>query len=164
MNVGIIDNSNSSSRILGSCNNDFVNCQKINTADLSSRLIGRNHGALYSTTKKHKKAKSEHKATPKPKAGSTSVKLKNASDFAVDKDGNPLAGWREVDPSTIQVRGTGYSSLWKKKSKVNSPGDLYRCVKADVFESQRRYPDMASRVRLPRIKFDDEDERGDEEV
>jgi len=30
-------------------------------------------------------------------------------------------------------------------------------VKADVFESQKRYPDMASRVRLPKVKFDDED-------
>ena len=93
----------------------------------------------------------------KPRAGSTSVKIEHATDLAVNKNGEVVAGWREVDPSTVKVRGAGYSS-WKK-NKVDSPGDLYRCVKADVFESQRRYPNMADRVRLPRVKFDGEDGR-----
>ena len=92
----------------------------------------------------------------KPEAGSTSVKIENATDLALDKNGKIVAGWKEVDPSTVKVRGTGYSS-WKK-NKVSSPGDLYRCVKADVFESQHRYPDMASRVNLPEVRFDDDDD------
>ncbi len=104
----------------------------------------------------HLKKKSLQKVkVSTPKAGSTAVKIRNVSDQAIDKNGKVVAGWREPDPTTVQVRGIGYSS-WKKK-KVDSPGNLYRCVKADVFESQHRYPDMASRVRLPKVKFDDSD-------
>ncbi len=102
------------------------------------------------------KASTRHRAkVSRPKAGSTSVRIRDVTDQAVDKDGKIVAGWREPDPTTVQVRGTGYSS-WKKK-KVGSPGSLYRCVKADVFESQQRYPDMASRVKLPKVRYDDND-------
>mmetsp|Transcript_23155 Transcript_23155/g.54669 ORF Transcript_23155/g.54669 Transcript_23155/m.54669 type:complete len:371 (-) Transcript_23155:153-1265(-) len=89
----------------------------------------------------------------KPIAGSTSIKIEKTTDPATDRDGNVFAGWREVDPTTVQVRGVDYS---KSKIKVNSPGDLYRCVKADVFESQQRFPDMASRVVLPNVEFIDD--------
>lgn len=92
----------------------------------------------------------------RPIAGSTSVKIENPEDSTVGKNGRVFAGWREVDPSTLQVRGIGYTTR-RKKEKVNSPGDLYRCVKADVFESQHRYPDMADRVVLPKVEFDNED-------
>ena len=70
--------------------------------------------------------------TSKPKAGSTSVKIQNTSDLAVDKDADMVAGWREVDPSMVQVRGT-ITDICLGKNKVNSLGDLYRCVKEDVF-------------------------------
>lgn len=115
--------------------------------NVSNKEFGHYDDSLKKKTSKRTKA-------VKPKAGSTSVKIKNAGDLALDRDGNVVAGWREVDPSSVQVRGTGYSS-WKK-NKVSSPGDLYKCVKADVFESQRRYPFMASRVRLPKVTFDEE--------
>ena len=90
----------------------------------------------------------------KPIAGSTSIQIENPTDPAIDEDGNVFAGWRNVDPSQIKVRGVGYNQRYRK---TNSPGDLYKCIKADVFESDKRYPDMASRVILPKVVFDDDD-------
>lgn len=127
----------------------------MNVDVISNTVSSREFGRYDDTLKKKSSSRTRIKAF-KPKAGSTSVKIQNVDDKALDRNGNVVAGWREVDPSTVQVRGTGYSS-WKK-NKVSSPGDLYRCVKADVFESQRRYPFMASRVKLPKVIFDDEND------
>jgi hypothetical protein len=91
----------------------------------------------------------------KPIAGSTSIQIENSTDPAIDEEGNVFAGWRNVDPSLMQVRGVGYN---QNKKKINSPGDLYQCIKADVFESDQRYPNMASRVTLPKVVFDDGDD------
>lgn len=99
--------------------------------------------------------KKNEKEKYKPVAGLTSIKIENATDPATDKDGNVLAAWREVDPSTLPVRGATFMT---DKVKVPSPGDLYRCVKVDVFESQKRYPDMADRVVLPKVEFDGDDQ------
>lgn len=89
----------------------------------------------------------------RPVAGSTTIQIDCPNDPAVDEEGNVMAGWRQVDPSTVLIRGIGYTK--KNRKKVESPGDLYRCVKADVFESQREYLDMASRVAIPTVRFDD---------
>mmetsp|Transcript_16553 Transcript_16553/g.36085 ORF Transcript_16553/g.36085 Transcript_16553/m.36085 type:complete len:414 (-) Transcript_16553:19-1260(-) len=97
----------------------------------------------------------------RPPAGCTAIQIENPTDPAVDeKTGKLFAGWREVDASTIRVRGVGYCNSKKKKNKtkIESPGDLYRCVKADVFESQQQYPNMARRVVLPRVDFDDDND------
>jgi len=131
MNVDIIK-SNISNGHFGHCDENITNRQHLKKNTLPRVKVSR------------------------PKAGSTSVRIRNVTDQAVDKNGKVVAGWRVPDPTTVQVRGTGYSS-WKKKKKVSSPGSLYRCVKADVFESQHRYPDMASRIKLPKVKFDDKD-------
>ena len=143
MNVDVISN-NISNRAFGHYDDTVENIA------ITSQFLNRNCAPLHIKKKKVKSLKAF-----KPKAGSTSVKIKNTNELAVDKNGNMVAGWREVDPSTVQVRGIGYSS-WKK-NKVDSPGDLYRCVKADVFESHHRYLHMASRVRLPKVKFDDKE-------
>jgi hypothetical protein len=149
MNVGVISNT-IGNRAFGNYDDPLSN-SNVDNIIASTPILKRNLSPLQK--KKKKKVKSAKKFIPK--AGSTSVKIENATDLAVDKNGNAVAGWREVDPLTVQVRGIGYSS-WKK-NKIESPGDLYRCVKSDVFESPHRYPDMANRVRLPRVKFEDED-------
>ncbi len=88
-----------------------------------------------------------------PPAGSTSMKIENPRDLPT-KDGVVFPGWREVDASDLTVRGVGYKT---NKIKIPCPDSLYRCVELDVFESKARVPDMASRVVLPTVNFDDGD-------
>jgi len=91
----------------------------------------------------------------KPIAGSTSIQLKNATDPAIcAKTGKIMAGWRSVDPSTLHIRGCGYDA--NHHHKIESPGMLYDCINADVFESQHRVPDLASKVVLPTVTFKDD--------
>jgi len=91
----------------------------------------------------------------KPIAGSTSIQLKNPTDSAIcGTTGKIMAGWRTVDPTTLQVRGCGYDA--NNHHKIESPGMLYDCINADVFESQQRVPDLASKVVLPKVKFVDD--------
>jgi Protein ENHANCED DISEASE RESISTANCE 2, C-terminal/PH domain len=88
-----------------------------------------------------------------PKAGTTSMQIKNPTDLPVNKDGAVFSGWRRMNPGVIMVRSHNYK---KDKIKVPSPGELYQCVHMDIFESRQRYPDMASRVQLPEVRFNDE--------
>lgn len=88
----------------------------------------------------------------KPLAGSTGMRIENPTDLPVNKDGVIFAGWRTADPSIMQIRSMGYK---KTKAKVASPGQLYKCVDVDIFESKTRFPDMASRVTLPKVEFND---------
>jgi len=88
----------------------------------------------------------------KPKAGTTSMQIRNPEDLPV-KDGHVFAGWRVQDPGMMMVRSHNYKM---DKKKTPSPGDLYKCVHVDIFESRQRYPDMASRVQLPEVNFTDE--------
>jgi len=88
-----------------------------------------------------------------PPAGSTSIQIENAEDIPT-KDGIIFAGWREADPSTMLTRSYGYKS---NRKKIPCPGDLYRCIEVDIFESKERVPDMASRVVLPNVTFDGDD-------
>ena len=86
-----------------------------------------------------------------PPAGSTSLKIENPTDLPT-KDGVIFPGWREVNASDLMVRGAGYKT---DKLKVPCPQSLYQCVEIDVFESRARVPDMAGRVILPTVNFDD---------
>mmetsp|Transcript_8885 Transcript_8885/g.21939 ORF Transcript_8885/g.21939 Transcript_8885/m.21939 type:complete len:994 (-) Transcript_8885:126-3107(-) len=88
-----------------------------------------------------------------PPAGSTSIKIENPKDLPT-KDGVIFPGWREIDASQLMVRGCGYKT---NKTKVPCPNSLYQCVELDVFESRARVPDMAGRVILPTVNFDDGD-------
>jgi hypothetical protein len=87
-----------------------------------------------------------------PSAGTTSMRIENPTDLPVNKDGAVFAGWRRADPGTIEIRSHGYAST---KKKVPSPGELYHCAHVDIFESHNRCPDMASRVKLPKVDFAD---------
>lgn len=89
----------------------------------------------------------------KPLAGTTTVKLKNPTDPPANAKGQLFAGWRCPSADILHVRSVGYSSLKKKQA---SPGELYDCTQVEVFESPSRYPDMAPRVKLPKIDFKDE--------
>jgi Protein ENHANCED DISEASE RESISTANCE 2, C-terminal len=88
-----------------------------------------------------------------PEAGSTSVHLKETTDSPKNAKGEMFAGWCSVPGEILAVRSNGYAIT---KKKVPSPGELYECVQVEVFESPHRYPDMAKRVKLPKVEFDDD--------
>lgn len=92
-------------------------------------------------------------AMVKPKAGTTSMCIENPMDLPVNKDGHVFAGWRLMNPEMMMIRSHNYK---KDKIKVPSPGQLYMCVHIDIFESRQRYPDMASRVQIPEVSFEDD--------
>mmetsp|Transcript_27124 Transcript_27124/g.59679 ORF Transcript_27124/g.59679 Transcript_27124/m.59679 type:complete len:1082 (-) Transcript_27124:37-3282(-) len=87
-----------------------------------------------------------------PPAGSTSIRIENAKDLPT-KDGVIFPGWRQVDPAEIPVRGATYKA---NKKKIPCPGDLYECIELDVFESKKRAPDMAGRVILPTVAYEND--------
>jgi hypothetical protein len=87
-----------------------------------------------------------------PMAGSSSIKLKNATDPPENKLNQMFAGWRSIPGDILMVRSHGYAVT---KKKVSSPGELYNCAHVDIFESPSRYPDMATRVKLPKVTYDD---------
>ena len=89
----------------------------MNVDVISNTVSNREFGRYDDTLKKKSSSRTRIKAF-KPKAGSTSVKIQNVDDTALDRTGKVVAGWREVDPSTVLVRGTGYSSWKRIKSAV----------------------------------------------
>ena len=88
-----------------------------------------------------------------PVAGSTCVHLKTPSDIPQNANGEMFAGWCSVPGEILAIRSHGYAIT---KKKVPSPGELYECIHLEVFESPQRYPDMAKRVKLPKVEFDDD--------
>jgi hypothetical protein len=88
-----------------------------------------------------------------PFAGTTSVKLKNPTDPPAIATGELFAGWRNPSAECLFVRSLGYS---QHKKKLASPGELYNCAQVEVFESPSRYPDMARKVKLPKVSFTDD--------
>lgn len=101
--------------------------------------------------------RSIHPEKPKqayiPEAGCSTVQLKEPTDKPVNSKNEMFAGWRAVDPSVLAIRSFGYTT---SKKKIPSPGSLYICSKVDIFESASRYPDMAPRVKLPNVSFEDD--------
>ena len=90
----------------------------------------------------------------KPVAGTTTMQVNDPTDPAVSKNGHPFAKWRPQPGSIFYVRSQGYLS---SKLKMASPSELYRLIAVDIFESQARVPDVAARVQLPKVDFDDGD-------
>jgi len=89
----------------------------------------------------------------KPMAGSTSIRLKHKNDSQV-VNGNRFLGWVLLDPKDMQVRSHGYA---KTKKKIDSPSTLYEVIAVDAFCSDFRVPEIATKVKLPKVSFDDED-------
>jgi len=87
-----------------------------------------------------------------PVAGSTTVNIKHPTDPPVNSKEQVFGGWRHVYGESLLIRSHGYLTT---KMKVPSPGELYECTAVEIFESPHRYPDMAKRVKLPEVKFDD---------
>lgn len=88
-----------------------------------------------------------------PDAGSSTVHLKEPTEPPRNGKGEMFAGWCNVPGEILAVRSHGYKV---SKQKVPSPGELYECVQVDIFESPQRYPDMATRVNLPKVTFQDD--------
>ena len=90
-----------------------------------------------------------------PEAGCSAMEVENTTDTPVNDKGEHFTAWRKVKGESLMVRSHGYLST---KAKVPSPGELFELVRVDVFESPQRYPDMAPRVKLPQVKFEDGDQ------
>lgn len=86
----------------------------------------------------------------KPIAGSTTVKVSSI----VKNTELDLPSWLPISYSTIGVRSHGYLTT---KKKIPCPGELYECIAVDCFSSNTRFPDVATRVKLPDVTFDDDD-------
>ena len=84
----------------------------------------------------------------KPMAGSTTIKVQSV----VKKEELDLPSWLPISSSIMQVRSHGYLTT---KKKIPCPGELYECFAVDCFASDTRCADIAARVELPEIKFDD---------
>ena len=87
----------------------------------------------------------------RPVAGTTTVKIKEVKDPPVNSKGQIFAGWRNPPGETLMVRSQGYKAT---KAKIPSPGELYELHYCDIFESPHTYPDMAPRVKLPKMNPD----------
>jgi len=85
-----------------------------------------------------------------PHAGTTAVKVNDASEPMLNAKGERFAGWAAVPGEDLQVRSHGYMTT---KAKIGSPGTLYELAQVDIFESPSRYPDMAPRVKLPKLSY-----------
>lgn len=127
-----------------------------------SGLVGDSSGPVTpdkrTTAAKQKSAKKIPK-TPipegyKPMAGNSTILIEKPTDLAVNKKNQEFAGWRDISGSNLAVRSHGYMAT---KAKVPSPGELYKCSYVDIFESPSRYPEMATRVHLPKVAFENDD-------
>eukprot|EP00574_Skeletonema_japonicum_P001282 CAMPEP_0201741172 /NCGR_PEP_ID=MMETSP0593-20130828/46676_1 /ASSEMBLY_ACC=CAM_ASM_000672 /TAXON_ID=267983 /ORGANISM="Skeletonema japonicum, Strain CCMP2506" /LENGTH=998 /DNA_ID=CAMNT_0048235501 /DNA_START=193 /DNA_END=3189 /DNA_ORIENTATION=+ len=86
----------------------------------------------------------------KPIAGSTTIKVSSI----VQNNELDMPSWLPISSSTIDVRSHGYLTT---KKKIPCPGELYECIAVDCFSSNTRFPDIANRVKLPDVTFDDND-------
>lgn len=89
----------------------------------------------------------------KPTAGSSTIKVENVDDPNTNADGIRFPSWRTLSSSEVKVRSHGYLST---KKKIPGPGELYECFAVDCFASRTPFPEMATRVALPGLKFDDD--------
>ncbi|CAB9500727.1 DUF1336 domain containing protein, expressed [Seminavis robusta] len=103
--------------------------------------------AATSTGVKAKKKKEKYV----PLAGLSALRLKEHTDPRVNAKGEKFSGWMSIPGENLGVRSHGYITT---KSKVPSPGSIYELVQMDIFESPARYPDMAKRVKLPKLPYD----------
>lgn len=99
-------------------------------------------------------AKIEVKPSFVPIAGTSTIRLKNPTDPPVNAKNEIFAGWRNPPGEGSMVRSHGYLST---KKKIPSPGELYEVIQCDIFEAPKRYEDLAPRVKLPEVVFEDDD-------
>jgi len=90
----------------------------------------------------------------KPIAGTTTKKLLDSTESHF-VNGHEFIAWSTHPPGDVQVRSHGYS---KTKKKVPSPSSMYEVMDVEVFDSSMRVSEIASKVVLPKVTFDDGDE------
>mmetsp|Transcript_19163 Transcript_19163/g.52614 ORF Transcript_19163/g.52614 Transcript_19163/m.52614 type:complete len:1091 (+) Transcript_19163:116-3388(+) len=101
-------------------------------------------------------AKSAHgarRATFKPEAGMSTVLLSNPTDAPVNEKNEVFVGWMCPPGSGSRVRSHGYLTT---KEKTPSPGELYEVVQCDIVEAPVRYESMTTRVKLPKVQFEND--------
>ena len=84
----------------------------------------------------------------RPTAGNTTIKVSSV----VKSNEIDMPSWLPILSSTMDVRSHGYLST---KKKIPCPGELYECIAVDCFSSDTRFTDIAARVKLPDVTFDD---------
>ncbi len=89
----------------------------------------------------------------KPIAGSSTAHVENSTGH-VEINGNKFVTWDVLPLDDVLVRSHGYLTT---KEKVPSPPSLYEIVGCDFLSSGMRLTDIASKVQLPKMDFDDED-------
>ncbi len=87
----------------------------------------------------------------KPIAGTTTIRLSDPSDSHFVNNHEFIA-WTTHTPQDVQVRSHGYL---KTKKKIPSPTSLYEVTNVEVFDSDFRVSEMASKVVLPQVHHDD---------
>lgn len=93
----------------------------------------------------------------KPIAGTTTKRIIEESESHL-VNGHKFAAWSSHPPQDVQVRSHGYL---KTKKKIPSPNSLYEVFNVEIFDSDKRVPEMVSKVTLPKIDFDDDDINGE---
>jgi len=102
------------------------------------------------TTESNVPAPSSIDKSFRPTAGNTTIKVSSV----VKNNEIDMPSWLPISPSTMDVRSHGYLST---KKKISCPGELYECIAVDCFASNARFTDIAARVKLPDVSFDDGD-------
>ena len=85
-------------------------------------------------------------------AGSSCIQVKHIGDSNITDSGNKLPTWIPIPSCDMEVRSRGYLTT---KKKIASPGELYECIAVDCFQSENRCSEMALRVVLPKVEFND---------
>lgn len=106
------------------------------------------------TKKKRSVAPPEIKEGFKPIAGSTTAYVKDSPGHA-EINGNQFVTWDVLPLDDVQVRSHGYL---KTKEKMPSPASLYEIIGCDFLSSGMRLADAATKVKLPKIDFESDDD------
>ena len=129
-------------RLLSSSNgsNDTANLKRLNKSSAS-----------VSPEKTHEKVMVNTFGSKKPVAGTTTIRLSDPTDSNVVND-HTFISWIPHSPQDVQVRSHGYM---KTKKKIPSPSSLYEVTNMEVFDSYMRVSEVATKVVIPTVNFDD---------
>lgn len=94
------------------------------------------------------------RSTKKPIAGTTTIRISDPTESRIVNN-HEFLGWSTHAFDDVQVRSYGYL---KTKKKIPAPGSLYEVVNVEIFDSSFIEFDMATKVVLPKVNFDDDGE------
>ena len=88
----------------------------------------------------------ENECSSQPKAGSSTLRMKDITSSKIGEDGRVKTGWVPSASKTVSVRGQKY--LLDKK-KIPSPSSLYELIELDVFHSKKYITNIGEKVIIP---------------